>query len=329
MIKKPTLLLCPGTAYSATSPLYYTLSCDHGYCHGGYDKEYKFLRMLYYSKVNHSDYETEYNTDFRRMFDPKIKDGNIKMVGGMRTRHPKVFYNNSHTNFTEDQKKYFYSSPHTIEKYIDYYKQHYDNIKQEYQAVSDFSTCNGNLPLWFLQEISPQLKEHFDVKVIIVFRDPVRRLFSEVNKRYYLWENIEFISASELMLNILNNPTGNLYGLHAQYENPNILTYYSDIIKNYTSCFENVHMVSMEDLWDHPSETERLSDFLSYKITAMHQNVYWPPMGTKAPRYEYLADQWMSDQEDLLDGVKKKARVLMNSVYTEWNDISKHWTPTL
>jgi hypothetical protein len=328
MTKKPTLLLCPGTGYSATSPLYFTLASDHQYCHGGYDKEYKFLPLMYFNEVKSDNFEYYHDIHFRRMFDPKIKDGNIKLKGGLRTRPPKVFYTNHYVNFTEEQKNNFYSSPYTVDKYIDYYLLHYNNVKEHYQAVSDFSTDNANLPLWFLKKITPKLKEHFDVKIILIFRDPIRRLFSEVNKCYYS-NDFEFFSAKELFFEILHHPQHTFYGIHSQYENPNILTYYKDIIDHYTQCFDQVHIVTMEDLWTSQEEIERLSDFLSYKITKMHQNVYWPPMGSKAPKYEYLADQWMSDKEDLSQKTIDKSKQLMSIVYDDWKSkigsISNHW----
>lgn len=324
---KPTLLLCPGTGYSATSPLYFSLASDNHYCHGGYDKEYKFLPIAYFEEVQDSKYDHYYHVQFRRMFDPKIKDGNIKLKGGIRTRPPKVFYTNSYVKFTEEKKEYLYSAPHTIDKYIEYYKSHYENIKGTYQAVSDFSTDNANLPLWYLKKIAPQLKEHFNIKVLLIFRDPIRRLFSEVNKCFYN-NDTNFWSARDMFLHILKNPT-DIPGLHRQYENPNILTYYRDVIHNYRECFEDVHISVMEDMWVSRAELERLSDFISYKIPKLHENVYWPPMGSKAPHYKYLADQWMSDREDLRTGDANKAKKLMKSVYDDWKlqvgTLSKHW----
>ena len=45
-MSKPTLLMNVGTAWSATSPLHYTLSLDHKYAHTGLCKENWYLYNL-------------------------------------------------------------------------------------------------------------------------------------------------------------------------------------------------------------------------------------------------------------------------------------------
>ena len=292
---KPKLLLCPGTGYSATTPLYYTLAVNHQYCHGGYDKEYKFLTLLYAKEVKDIKYSLyHYKHDFRRNLNSEPLDNGVyKRFGAKRERHPLVDHKNPHTHLNIE---YYYSRPITIEKYIEYYKEHYNNIKDTYHSVCDFTTDNGNLPLWFLRDIAPQLKEHFDVKILIINRDPVRRLFSEVNTRYQK-DSHGFTSATEMFFHILDNPTGHHFGLHRQYENFNILTYHKDVVSNYSQVFSNVLEVSMEDLWS--GKTDELSNFLEYQINDLYANVYFPFTGSNPIRYRYLEDQWMSDKEDL------------------------------
>lgn len=292
---RPKLLLCPGTGYSATTPLYYSLAVTNQYCHGGFDKEYKLLPLLYYKETkNLQESVFYYKTHFKRHENLENDNGVYKRFGAKRERHPLVSYKNSYTHL---DSQYYYNRPLTLEKYIQYYKEHYNNIKDTYQSVCDFTTDNGNLPLWFLQKIAPELQEHFEVKVLIINRDPVRRLFSEVNTRYQKNPH-RFSSATEMFFHILNNPTREHYGLHRQYENFNALTYHKDVVSNYSQTFSSVLEVSMEKLWE---GREQLSDFLDYRIDNLYDNCYYPFKGSNAPHYRYLEDQWMSDIEDLTD----------------------------
>ena len=48
-----------------------------------------------------------------------------------------------------------------------------------YDGVTDFTNANQKLDPFFLRDIKPRLDEHFDIKVVMIFRDPARRLFSE------------------------------------------------------------------------------------------------------------------------------------------------------
>ena len=56
-----------------------------------------------------------------------------------------------------------------------------DNYIHYLKSISspvDFSQSISNLPEHFLEEIRDVLLEHFRVKIIILYRDPVERLFS-------------------------------------------------------------------------------------------------------------------------------------------------------
>tara|TARA_Y100000766_G_scaffold220574_1_gene192613 strand:+ start:751 stop:1671 length:921 start_codon:yes stop_codon:yes gene_type:complete len=301
---KPKLLLCPGTGYSATTPLYYTLAVNHRYCHGGFDKEYELLPTLYYKEANRlRDYLYHYKYRFKRHQNIQSFDNGIyKKHGFKRERHPEVDYNNSYTKLDPE---YYYNRPVTLEKYIKYYKELYDDIKDVYQSGCDFTTANGNLPLWFLQKIAPELQEHFDIKVLIINRDPVRRLFSEVNVRYQK-DSHGFLSATQMFFYILDNPTGRHFGLHRQYENFNVLSYHTDVVSNYSQVFSDVLEISMESFWD---GEDLVSDFLGYKIDQLYNNCYHPFMGSNPPHYRYLEDQWMSDKEELTEEDYDRAKL--------------------
>ena len=43
---KPTFIICSGTGWSATTPLWYTLTLDNQYLHTGYKKEGGYLNNV-------------------------------------------------------------------------------------------------------------------------------------------------------------------------------------------------------------------------------------------------------------------------------------------
>ena len=78
---------------------------------------------------------------------------------------------------------------------------------------------------------------------------------------------------------------------------------FSGAYNKFASVFgvENTYVTIMEDLWDKNQEKEQLealSNFLSYKITKLHDNCYVPNMGSRAPHLPFLQDQWESDIDD-------------------------------
>ena len=72
----------------------------------------------------------------------------------------------------------------------------------------------------------------------------------------------------------------------------------------------------MEDLWG--GNIQPLENFLRCKINSLHNNCYYPEMGTKAPRYEGLEDQWMSDMQDLSDEDSAFGKNYTQWMYDEW-----------
>tara|TARA_B100000925_G_C21561947_1_gene283990 strand:- start:65 stop:337 length:273 start_codon:yes stop_codon:yes gene_type:complete len=79
----------------------------------------------------------------------------------------------------------------------------------------------------------------------------------------------------------------------------------------------------MEQFWNPERQTEqceRLSRFLDYKITKIHENVYVPDLGTKAPHYEALKDQWGSDFEDITPELYEWSKKYLGFIYDEWKE---------
>ena len=196
----------------------------------------------------------------------------------------------------------------TLDTYIKYYTRHYQRVKHEYSYVHDFSNSNAFLPVSFLQKIAPVLKKHFKIKVLIIFRDPVRRLYSELSHHYKNSHILQkkYMSSKDYFYSYLT--IGN-YSMNCEFVKR---------IKYYKSNFSTLSIVS-EDLWGGKNDQlAKLSNFLHFDIKNLWPNCYYPEMGTKAPHHEYLADQYESDLEDLTDGDLSFGRKCLAKYYDQW-----------
>ena len=284
---KPTLFLNVGTGWSGTTPLYYTLGWYNKYCHSGHRKEKGYLWLMDLSETRNTFERVKF---YKQFFGPSKQS--------TTNRKPKIFTHESKYiggNWTEDEIKYFWSPPFTIEKYIEYYVKHWDFIKHDYKAVSDFSNPNGQCSPEFLRKYAPALKSVFDVKVHAVFRDPLRRLWSLRQKQ---------------------NPKDPV----RQFMKMGVDFGYVQFFLKFVEAFgiENCHMTIMEEFWN--GETKELSDFIDYEIKEVHPNAYVPDLGPNAPRIQYLNDQWESDIMHMPKEVKEYGMNMLKPVYIHFKD---------
>ena len=284
---KPTLFLNVGTGWSGTTPLYYTLGWYNKYCHSGHRKEKGYLWLMDLSETRNTFERVKF---YKQFFGPSKQS--------TTNRKPKIFTHESKYiggNWTEDEIKYFWSPPFTIEKYIEYYVKHWDFIKHDYKAVSDFSNPNGQCSPEFLRKYAPALKSVFDVKIHVVFRDPLRRLWSLRQKQ---------------------NPKDPV----RQFMKMGVDFGYVQFFLKFVEAFgiENCHMTIMEEFWN--GETKELSDFIDYEIKEVHPNAYVPDLGPNAPRIQYLNDQWESDIMHMPKEVKEYGMNMLKPVYIHFKD---------
>ena len=284
---KPTLFLNVGTGWSGTTPLYYTLGWYNKYCHSGHRKEKGYLWLMDLSETRNTFERVKF---YKSFFGPS-KQSNTN-------RKPKIFTHESKYiggNWTEDEIKYFWSPPFTIEKYIEYYIKHWDFIKHDYKAVSDFSNPNGQCSPEFLRKYAPALKSVFDVKIHVVFRDPLRRLWSLRQKQ---------------------NPKDPV----RQFMKMGVDFGYVQFFLKFVEAFgiDNCHMTIMEEFWN--GQTKELSDFIDYEIKEVHPNAYVPDLGPNAPRIQYLDDQWESDIMHMPKEVKEYGLNMLKPVYIHFKD---------
>ena len=284
---KPTLFLNVGTGWSGTTPLYYTLGWYNKYCHSGHRKEKGYLWLMDLSETRNTFERVKF---YKQFFGPSNQS--------TTNRKPKIFTHESKYiggNWTEDEIKYFWSPPFTIEKYIEYYVKHWDFIKHDYKAVSDFSNPNGQCSPEFLRKYAPALKSVFDVKIHVVFRDPLRRLWSLRQKQ---------------------NPKDPV----RQFMKMGVDFGYVQFFLKFVEAFgiDNCHITIMEEFWN--GQTKELSDFIDYEIKDVHKNAYVPDLGPNAPRIQYLNDQWESDIMHMPKEVKEYGMNMLKPVYIHFKD---------
>ena len=298
-MEKIKLLLGAGVPYCATTPLWYTLTWDHKYCHTGHKKEPQWLDVI--QKQQEQKYNEKYDLGVR------LQDRRPKF-----TRIPYFYLGHKkpwwiqRTKFNRQEEDSYFSLPTTLEQYIDYYKKHWNDVKYEFQSVGDFSNSTCQLKKQFMLDIRDQLLEVFDIKVILIFRNPVYRLWSMAKCNYE---------------KILISPKGKV-------DNWN---HYAKMYTKHCEVWgkENVLPLIMERVWKDPSE---LSDFLGYKIEKMHENVYYPERGTKAPKLKWLPDQWAGDTSELAKEIDYESmREEFDYLYTDFEKtfgyIPEEWLP--
>ena len=264
---KPLFVICVGTGWSATTPLYYTL--QDAKIANAFIKESNILCP---------------NLDFSEKY--KV------------TKNP------------------VYLDP-TVDNYITFLHEYYQSIADEYRGVCDFTTSYATLPPDIISTFADKLKDNFNVKILMIFRDPVRRLFSHISHLSNSSPNAflkEILFYLRKIPNQLVYPTQKYNHKLRNFE-PFLFSNYSLIYETWKSFFDT-HYIIMEDLWaGRNNELERLNTFLGANITEVHENVYYPDRGANAPKLAGLADQWTSDTEDIDPKLLRLARSMMSRQY--------------
>ena len=124
------------------------------------------------------------------------------------------------------------------------------NLKDKFQSVADFSQTVCILPEYFLEEVRDNLCDNFDIKIIILFREPIKRLWSHcVNLSYDIngWHN-KIKPPLELFYEYIDLP---------QFQN-----LYVNVKNNFEKVFDNVLFLSTEKFFTSQTEHDWLSDFL-------------------------------------------------------------------
>ena len=263
-MKKIPLLLNTGVSFAATTPLWYTLQWDNKICHTGNRKKTHWLTILQFMEAE--KYGINQYVDINgRTWHQWAKKHEVTPFEKPSSSKPAHLQKST---FTLEEEIELYSLPTSIDKYIEYFRRHYENLNGEYKYVADFSNKNCTLFPEFLMDIRDNILEVFDVKVTMIFRDPIRRIWSN---NYCNMEKVFHKDAKK----------------KRQW-------HYDEMYKNHANAWgkENVYPIIMEDVWQDPSG---LADFLGVEIDRMHENCYWPEMGMNIPKYQWLRDQYQRE----------------------------------
>ena len=203
------------------------------------------------------------------------------------------------TKFTREEEDYFFSLPTSIDKYIEYYKRHWDYLNGEYKSLGDFSNKPAIMDEDYLCYLRDALSDHFDIKVTMIFRDPVRKIWSNAWTQY-----------DRIYTNKGNIQKSSLY--HEIYEK-HVRVWGKD----------KVFPMVMERIWEDPTE---LSDFLGHPIPEMYRNVYYPERGTSREEFAEFPDQWVNEKNPIdYDKMREEFDWLYKCYEKTFGEIPKEW----
>ena len=164
-------MISTGVGWSATTPLWYTLQVSNQFIHAGVIKESGYLYNISDTKRNLLIKRIARRVETEKKIQKKFS----------KKRIPEV---KNDIYLTEEETSLIKKAPFSFQRYIAYYKRLWETLQENncpYQGVADFSNANGWIPPEYLPHIIEQLSVYFDVKALIIVRDPIRRLWSEVN----------------------------------------------------------------------------------------------------------------------------------------------------
>ena len=215
----------------------------------------------------------------------------------------------------------FLQSNLTIDYYIEWLLYRCNN---EYLGVSDFSNPYTTFHSEIIGKFAEKFKKHFTVKVLIICRDPVSRLFSHLNSISNTGHSLDGLGQNkrlELVMDYICEPPEVRFPYQdwdhrEKWYSPYMCSNYPAIYANWSQWFDT-HMINMEDLWGGKNnELEKLNNFLGTKITKLHKNLYYPFRGPDIDFDEGLKDQWRSETEWITKENYDRARKRMSWAYT-------------
>ena len=207
----------------------------------------------------------------------------------------------------------------SIDDYIEWLLKHHNN---EYLGVSDATNTHIFFDVQDISTFAFKFKEAFQVKILIICRDPVKRLFSHLNSILNPGHSLDNLGQNErleLVIPYLDKPEpmqfpGQGWDYRQKAYEPYMESNYPEMIENWSQFFDT-HVICMEDLWgDRNNALEKLNTFLGTSIT-LTPNVYYPDLGPNAPHHKGLKDQWSSDTEFITQKNYDLAREKLQWVY--------------
>tara|TARA_R100000152_G_C6727343_1_gene152453 strand:- start:74 stop:1018 length:945 start_codon:yes stop_codon:yes gene_type:complete len=303
---KPKLFLIGGYGWAGTSPLMYTLQRNAKYAHFGYTKHFRYLGLpegakekkkvsYIYKKVCDGTWENYRSWD----------EGSHRMNLTVDLEPLRDFPRHHFTQLVTGNP--------TISKYMDYYHALHDHvISKGYKSVGD---GHSGYQYWRKEfgQFYRILMSEFDVKFLMIVRDPVRRAFSDylvmLQKRYDgrpRWDSPLPLAFSK------------------------VYDYISDLKHAYKIFGQDrVYITIMEELWEGDGKKE-LSSFLDHPITDLWKNLYCPDIGH---RVKYDRDvPCQAYGQDLLElttetyySLKEKYQYVYDSWKNYYGSLPLYW----
>ena len=240
---KPKLLLISGFGWSATSPLIYTLQRNAKYAHFGYTKVFRYKKNndITFQSINNESiniYDHICNGTWENYKSHEPATHNMNLTVDLQPLH----------DFSLSHIKKLMRGERTARKWVDFYHALHDHVVTKgYQSVGRMSTGGE-------KEFLEILMSEFDVKVLAIARDPVRRAFSE-----YLCKS-------------------KVYSTSHRFNDIDYMDKINRLHKKFGE--DKTHIVVMEELWEGDGTSKKeLSEFLEHPITNLWKNLYAPDRG--------------------------------------------------
>lgn len=301
---KPKILLYYGYGWAASSPLVYTLQRNIKYAHFGYTKTFRYWELIdVYKKVCNNTWENWSS------YEPSTHRMNLKI-----DLEPLYDFSLDHYH------KIMIGEP-TISKYIEFYHALYDHvITKGYKSVGDAYSIKCKSNRYFskaseaMKQFSEAVKSEFDVKVIGIVRDPVRRAWGNYLATVEKYESMIGYSPNLIL--------------------PARMRVY-DYVKDFNRMTElfgdNVYVTVMEELWEGDGATG-LSEFLEHPIkkSDLWKNLYSPDKGhlveydKDVPCQAYGQDMLELTPETYLH-YRKKYDYIYQSWKQKFGSLPLHW----
>ena len=204
---------------------------------------------------------------WKMLYDSEIIDGLYKEIHYLSIMHHNNFDNNDQIyplELIEPHKLYAIhknqriglSQPYNLNNYLSYLDSHAN--------PSDFSQTYFLLPEDCLRKINEDLRDHFDIKIILMYREPIQRLISYIGMLHHDAGcfGIKLKEKQDLFLDYVNNPK--------------MQTLYKDVKDKFERVFENVICFTTEHFFINQQKQDELKKFLEVseiKALSKPQNV--------------------------------------------------------
>lgn len=283
------MLLLGGWHWSATSPLLYTLQRNAQYAHFGYTKTFRYIGQ---PKVKEDVYNSEKRIAEDSLIYKKVCDGtweNWKSWDESTHRMNTTQDLEPLHDFPIEHFTQLVKGDPTVSKYLDFYHALHDHvISKGYKSVGDgysgyriTNDFRGDF-----DELLSGIKSEFEVKVLFIVRDPIRRGFSHFLNRLHAAHlrksELDSSFTTPVKQWVKEGFGSKKRDLGKIYEAEFACLDYVGGIKKMISDFgkDNVHVMSMEELWEDDGTSKReLSQFLDHPIDHLWKNLYAPDRG--------------------------------------------------